>query len=77
MPQQRLDNAWSGMGIGWSISSTLLGGILAWGVIGYGLDRLVGTEHVFTAIGFVLGAAGGIIAVYLRYGKKEGDGGGA
>ena len=77
MPQQRLDNAWSGMGIGWSISATLLGGILAWGGIGFGVDWLVGTEHVFTAIGFVLGAVGGVIAVYLRYGKEEGDGRGA
>ncbi len=76
MPQPRPIDAWSGMGIGWAISATLLGGILAWGGIGYGVDWLVGTKHVFTAIGFVVGAVGGVIAVYLRYGR-EGDGGGA
>jgi F0F1-type ATP synthase assembly protein I len=62
------------MGTGWTIASTLLGGILVWGGIGYLVDRLVGTESVFTVIGFLLGAIGGIYVVYLRYGK-EGRGG--
>jgi F0F1-type ATP synthase assembly protein I len=69
------NDAWSGMGIGWSITSTLLGGMLAWGAVGYLVDRLIGTEHVFTGVGFVLGAGGAIYLVYLRYGR--GDGGGA
>ena len=32
---RRPDNAWSGMGTGWSITSTLIAGMLAWGGIGY------------------------------------------
>lgn len=71
-PQRK--DAWSGMGVGWAITSTLLGGMLAWGAVGYLADRLIGTQHVFTAVGFVLGAAGGIYLVYLRYGRGDGDG---
>jgi hypothetical protein len=31
---------------------------------------LVGTSHVFMAIGTVVGAAGGIYVVYLRFGRE-------
>ena len=68
------NDAWSGLGVGWAITSTLLGGMLAWGAVGYLADRLIGTPHVFTAVGFVLGAAGGIYLVYLKYGRGDGDG---
>jgi ATP synthase protein I len=77
MPQPERSDAWSGMGIGWTIASTLLGGILVWGGIGYLVDRLIGTDSVFTAIGFVLGAIGGIYVVYLRYGRQGRGGDGA
>ena len=46
-----------------------VGGMATVGVLGYLLDRILGTGTVFTAIGFVLGAASGIYIVYLRYGK--------
>ncbi|MGH2634718.1 MAG: AtpZ/AtpI family protein [Actinomycetota bacterium] len=72
MPQPNRNDAWSGMGTGWAISATLLGGILVWGGIGFLVDRLLGTARVFTVIGFVLGAAGGIYIVYLRYGREDG-----
>jgi F0F1-type ATP synthase assembly protein I len=65
------------MGTGWAISSTLLGGILLWGGIGYLVDRMVGTDRVFTVVGFLLGAVGGIYLVYLRYGKEGRDDDGA
>jgi ATP synthase protein I len=77
MPGPQRNNAWTGMGIGWSITSTLLAGMLAVGAIGYAIDRLVGTQHVFTAIGFIVGAAGGIYIVYLKYGRGDGDDQGA
>ena len=51
--------------------------LLAWGAIGYGIDWLAGTSRVFTAIGFMLGGAGGIYLVYLRYGREGGGGDGA
>jgi hypothetical protein len=65
------------MGTGWTITSMILGGMLAWGGIGYGIDWLAGTPNIFTAIGFVLGGGGGIYLVYLRYGRERGGGDGA
>ncbi len=73
--QQHHDDAWSGMGTGWAITSTMIGGIATIGFLGYLVDRLLGTEHVFVAIGFVLGAAAAVYIIWLRYGG--GDGGGA
>jgi ATP synthase protein I len=59
------------MGVGYSIVATLLGGMLAWGAVGYVIDRLFGTEHIFTGVGFILGGAGGIYLVYLKYGRGD------
>ena len=69
MSGPRKSDAWSGMGIGWAITSTLVGGIVTVGGLGYLLDRVLGTETVFTAIGIVLGAGSGIYIVYLRWGR--------
>ena len=66
-------DAWSGMGVGWAITSTLIAGMLVMGAVGYLVDALFGTEQVFTGIGFVLGAALGVYAVYLRYGRGSDD----
>jgi ATP synthase protein I len=57
------------MGIGWAITSTLVGGIVTVGGLGYLLDRVLGTGTALTAIGIVLGAAIGIYIVYLRWGR--------
>jgi F0F1-type ATP synthase assembly protein I len=57
------------MGTGMTIASTMLAGMLVWGGLGYLLDRLVWSERVFTALGIILGAAGGGYIVYLRYGR--------
>lgn len=65
-------DAWAGMGTGWTITSTLIAGMLVWGGLGLLVDRLVGTSRVFLAIGVILGAVGGTYIVYLRYGKGEG-----
>lgn len=64
----------SGMGTGWSITSTMIGGIATLGVLGYLLDRLLGIGHVFLPIGFVLGGGFGTYIIWLRYGRGEGDG---
>jgi F0F1-type ATP synthase assembly protein I len=69
MSGPRKSEAWSGMGIGWAITSTLVAGMVTIGGLGYLLDRVLDTGTVFTAIGFVLGAASGIYIVYLRYGR--------
>ena len=73
MAGSRSDGAWAGMGIGWAVVSTLVGGIVVWGGLGYLADRLFGiTPRILTAVGIVLGAAGAIYLVYLRFGKQEG-----
>ena len=72
------DGAWAGMGIGWAVVSTLIGGIVVWGGLGYLADRLFGiTPRILTAVGIVLGAGLAIYLVYLRFGKGEGNRGGA
>jgi F0F1-type ATP synthase assembly protein I len=71
-PRPTRDDAWAGMGTGWAITTTMVGGIAAWGGLGYLVDRLVGIEHVFLPIGFILGAAGSIYLIWLRYGREQG-----
>jgi F0F1-type ATP synthase assembly protein I len=69
MSGPRKSEAWSGLGIGWAITSTLVGGIVTVGGLGFLLDSILDTGTVLTAIGIVLGAATGIYIVYLRYGR--------
>jgi F0F1-type ATP synthase assembly protein I len=71
MTDRRRDDAWSGLGTGWAIVSTLIAGMLTLGLVGWLIDVLVGTSHVFLGMGIVLGGAGGVYAVYLRYGKED------
>jgi F0F1-type ATP synthase assembly protein I len=70
---EQQDDRWSGMGTGWAITSTMIGGILGLGLFGSLLDRLFGIEHVFLPIGFILGGAAGVYIIWLRYGRGEGD----
>ena len=72
-PPSRND-AYDGYGTAWSITATLLAGILAWGGIGYLADRLFDTGKLFLAIGMVLGICGSIYLVYLKYGREQPDG---
>jgi F0F1-type ATP synthase assembly protein I len=69
-PNQR-DDAWSGMGLGWTITATMIAGMLFWGGVGYLVDRLVWDSRVFTAIGVVLGSVAAMYIVYLRYGRGD------
>jgi len=61
------------MGAGWAITATLVSGMAVCGGIGFLVDRLAGTPHVFTAIGIVIGGLGGVYIVYLRYGRGDRD----
>ncbi|HYT29301.1 MAG TPA: AtpZ/AtpI family protein [Actinomycetota bacterium] len=61
---------WTGAGMAWAIIGTLLAGIIAWGGVGYLLDRWIGSNNLFLPIGMVLGAAGALYLVYMRYGKS-------
>jgi len=52
---------------------TLAAGILAWGGIGYLVDRLIGLRWLFLPIGMVLGVGTAIYVVYVRYGRDHGE----
>lgn len=68
-------DGWQGIGIAWSITSTLLASFLVLGGLGYVGDRVLDTGKVLTGIGFVLGAGFGVYTVYLQYGKLDSDDG--
>jgi ATP synthase protein I len=57
-----------GSDIVWSILGTLVAGVLAWGAIGWLLDRWLGTEFL-VAIGILVGAAGAFYLIIRRYGS--------
>lgn len=53
----------------WGLVSTLVAGPVTWGLIGGGLDMLLGTHRVFLAVGVVLGALTSFYIAYVRYGR--------
>lgn len=53
---------------GWAAVSYLIGGILVWGFFGWLVDRWLHTGGIATAIGAVLGAAGGVYLIVRRLG---------
>ncbi|WP_046470128.1 AtpZ/AtpI family protein [Allosalinactinospora lopnorensis] len=50
-----------------SLVAILLGGILAWGGLGWLADWALGFQGLFLPIGIVLGAAGAVYLIYVRY----------
>lgn len=52
----------------WAVTSYLLAGVIFYGGIGWLVDWWLGTRG-FVAAGIVLGAAGGVVLVWLRYSK--------
>ena len=52
---------------GWAVMTTLMGGFLLWGAIGWGLDRWFGS-HFLTPVGLIVGMVLGIYAVVMRHG---------
>ena len=53
----------------YAVLSYLLGGVILYGGLGWLIDEWLGTRG-FVAAGIVLGAAGGIALVWLRYSKR-------
>jgi len=58
-----------GAGQGWAAVSYLIAGIVVWGFVGWLVDRHFHTSGVATAIGSLVGAAGGIYLVVRRLGQ--------
>ncbi|TDD61412.1 hypothetical protein E1263_07850 [Kribbella antibiotica] len=57
-------------GDGWRVLSYLIGGVLIYGGIGFGLDRLFGTQFL-VLVGIVLGAGLTILLLHYRYGSRS------
>lgn len=53
----------------WSIIGTLVAGVLAWGGIGWLLDRWLGTRYL-VAVGILLGMGGAFYLIIKRYGSS-------
>ena len=58
-------------GVAWSVLGLLLAGLAAWGGVGYLLDRWLGFRALFLPIGLLVGAAGAIWLIILRYGRSD------
>ena len=56
-----------GADVVWSIIGTLIAGVLAWGGIGWLLDRWLGTRYL-VAVGIVVGMAGAFYLIIKRHG---------
>jgi F0F1-type ATP synthase assembly protein I len=67
-PEQQPPKPGGGSDIVWSIIGTLVAGVLAWGAIGWLLDRWLGTEYL-VAVGILVGAAGAFYLIIRRYGS--------
>ena len=62
------DAATGGSNQGWAAVSYIIGGILVWGFAGWLVDQWRDTGGIATAIGCVLGAAGGVYLIVRRMG---------
>lgn len=65
-PQQRPDPQ-SGANDGWVAVGYLLAGIGVWGGIGWFIDRWLHWGGAATAVGSIIGVAGGIYLVLRRF----------
>lgn len=72
VPSHSSRSFWHGLGDAWTALSYLIGGIVVWGGIGFGLDRLLPTAPILTVVGVLIGNAAGIYLVYLRWPIEEG-----
>ncbi|HEY0472612.1 MAG TPA: hypothetical protein VGD34_13130 [Kribbella sp.] len=54
---------------GWRVFSYLIGGVVVYGGIGFGLDRWLGTQFLLP-VGIVLGAGLTILLLHFRYGRS-------
>ncbi|MFP5346394.1 MAG: AtpZ/AtpI family protein [Actinomycetes bacterium] len=55
----------------WNAVSTMLSGLLGFGLPGYLADRWLGTNGVLTLLGLLLGMAGALTVIWFRYGTER------
>jgi F0F1-type ATP synthase assembly protein I len=61
------DSTSTGGDEGWAVLTTLIGGFVLWGGLGWALDRWWGTAFL-TPTGLIVGMALGVYAVVARHG---------
>lgn len=54
---------------GWAVLSTLIGGILVWGGVGWLVDRWLGTK-IALPIGLIVGMAASLYLIVKKYGSS-------
>ncbi|MGF7237267.1 MAG: AtpZ/AtpI family protein [Frankia sp.] len=54
----------------WNTMGTMIAGLAFWGLVGYGIDRLAGTGHIFLPIGLFLGLGASLYLVIHRAGGR-------
>lgn len=59
----------TGSNTGWLAVSYLIAGMAVWGFVGWLIDRWLHTGGAATAVGIVIGAAGGVYLVVRRMGS--------
>lgn len=59
-------SAWSGLDQSSIMGVEMMGGILLWSLVGFGLDRWLGTTPWLFAVGAMLGFAAGLYLIYVR-----------
>ena len=56
----------------WQAVSYMLSGLIVYGLVGYGLDRWLGTDFL-VGVGIVLGTGLGVLMVWMRWGRSSAD----
>ena len=56
----------------WQAVSYMLSGLIVYGLVGYGLDRWLGTDFL-VGIGIVIGTGLGVLMVWMRWGRPPAD----
>jgi F0F1-type ATP synthase assembly protein I len=57
-----------GSNVAWSIIATLFAGMIAWGGIGWLIDRATGS-NLFLPFGILIGLGGALYIIVKRYGS--------
>jgi ATP synthase protein I len=57
--------------VAWSITSSLLAGMLVWGGVGWLVDRWLGFDRLFLAIGVVGGLAAGLYLSVVKINRSS------
>lgn len=63
----------SGSNQAWTALGYLIGGMVVWGLAGWLVDRWLHLSGIATAVGIVLGVAGGVVLIVRRFAVPDGE----